>query len=612
MYRLATMIIAAFIAFTSPANAADFTFLTGAAEPEQGNAFARQRCNFRMSGEILSGDAARFEQFLSTHGASIEKDRRILGNPRIAVLCLDSQGGSLDEGLKIARLIRRDRPWDATRGPFIQTRLEAGATCASACAFVFLAGTLDDWEGPSYPERSMHPTARLGVHSPNLELPGGQYSEAFVNDAYKLSMRSIAEILELLHLGTGYSGDSKWMKASMLEAMLQTPFDSMRYVETVDEAGRWGIDVFPVILPELTKQSLFNACFNLAAWRNDHGSAPYGDPIAADLPKRELPGGGTEQARYEFSINELDGITCETAITGANAYSIAPITATDRETPGSMFALFDPQTPLAQLSKPDEAAIADADSQTRTFWVRPKIETASEFLAAEAPALSKGEIWGPRYGGNRISMWDHNGSMMAWEQKDEFLWIWYFDPRPGLREVGVRPGSLLFVNTPDGPSTGLARRFSTRCEDVIYPVQNASRETHRSAFEGSYRSPMRDCTPGQRREDRLVFDYVAPAPDRPVTTPDGTAPSNLMRIIGVETGLNMRAGPSPKARKIAEAPAGRSDIRLLACRPMIVPGYWHNGSASKRRAMLDKRWCSFEYSGQVGFVSGKYLTSVPN
>lgn len=612
LFNPATIALVTVFALAQPTAAADFEFITGAAEPDDNNAFARQRCNFRMSGEILSGDADKFEAFIATHGASIEKDRRILGNPRIAVLCLDSQGGSLDEGLKIARLIRRDRHWDGTQGPFIQTRLEVGVTCASACAFVFLAGTLDDREGPPYPERSMHPTARLGVHSPSLQIPGGQYSEAFVNDAYELSMRSIAEILQLLHLGVGFSGDSKWMETSMLEAMLQTPFDSMRYVETVDDAGRWGIDVFPVKQPELTKQSLFNACFNLAAWREDRGSFPYGDVVAVDQTKRDMPGGGIEMARYVFPIDELNGITCEAAITGPNAYTIAPLTATDRESPGRAFALFAPQTPLPQLAKPDETPIAVADSQTRTFWVRPRIEYASEFVAAEAQAHTMGDTWGPRYGGNSVSMWDHNGSTMAWERRDEFLWIWYFDPRPGLREVGVRPGSLLFVNTPDGPSSGLARRFATRCEDVIYPVQKTSLMTHRWVFEGNYRRPNRDCSPGQLHEDSLVFDYVGQAPDRPISSPDGTAPSELMQITGVRTGLNMRGGPSPKARKITEVPADRSGFELLACRPMIIPGYWHNGTASERRRMLDVRWCSFEFNGQVGFVSGRYLESAPN
>lgn len=608
----AALLLAALALVCGPATAADFKFITGAAEPIQGHAFARQRCNFRMSGEIVSGDANKFKIFVATHGESIERDRRILGNPRIAVLCLDSQGGSLDEGLKIARQIRRDRPWDGTQGPFIQTRLEAGATCASACAIIFLSGTLDDWEGPSYPERSMHPTARLGVHSPTLQIPGGQYSEAFVNDAYELSMRSIAEILQLLHLGVGFSGDRKWMETSMLEAMLQTPFDSMRYVETVDDAGRWGIDVFPAIQPELTKQSLFNACFNLAAWREDRGSSPYGDVIAVDQPKRDMPGGGIEIARYVFPIDEISGITCEAAITGPNSYTIAPLTATDRETSGPAFALFDPRIPLSQLAKPDESPVAVADSLTRTFWVRPRIETASEFVAAETQAHSLDDTWGPRYGGKNVSIWDHNGSMMAWERRDESLWIWYFDPRPDLREIGVRPGSLLLVNTPDGPASGLARRFSTHCEDVIYPVQKTSLMTHRWIYEGNYRQPSRDCSPGKRHNDSLVFDYVGQAPDRPITFPDGTAPSDPMQITGVSTELNMRAGPSPKARKIAAAPAGKSDIKLLACRPMVVPGYWHNGTASERRRMLDARWCSFEFDGQVGFVSGKHLKSARN
>jgi hypothetical protein len=104
-----------------------------------------------------------------------------------------------------------------------------------------------------------------------------------------------------------------------------------------------------------------------------------------------------------------------------------------------------------------------------------------------------------------------------------------------------------------------------------------------------------------------VFDYLGQTPNRPNTFPDGTAPPDLMRIINVNSGLNFRVGPSSNAAKIDELPADLSSISLLACRPMVIPGYWANGDTNYRRNVLDESWCSLAYRGQIGFVSGRFL-----
>ena len=434
-----------------------------------------------------------------------------------------------------------------------------------------------------------------------------------VTRAYDVSVNAIAEILRVLYVGaaadgTPYDGDQAWIRASMLERMLQTPSSGMSHVETVDDAGRWGIEVSPVRQVAFSDEGFFNACQNRLAWDKDRPSQPYGEPYPQPQEPRVMPGGKVELKRVLFPIDELNGIACLVAQTSETRYVLAADTNRFRETSGRIMDLFPPETPLAALAPPNEAAPVQADQTTRTHWTPPRIRSASDFARAEAPAIAQGNLWAPRFGGTKLSYWDHNGSGMAWEQRDEFLWIWYFRPRAGLESAGVRPGSLLFFGTQEGGSRGLARRFSKRCEDTIYEVTKTSRITHTNVFEGPYRKRNSNCSQGASRKDRLVFDYLGTSPDRITATPDGTAPGGPMRLRGIKNSLNMRAGPAQKAPKVAVLPASLKGFTLISCRPMMAPGHWQNGNARQKQALLAERWCSLNYQGQIGYVAGKFLT----
>lgn len=79
------------------------------------------------SGPIEIGDTDRFLRFVQSN--------RI----EWAVVYLDSPGGSLAEGLRLGRAIR-DLRFDTTVGQKSETHEHGGATCASACAYVFAGG----------------------------------------------------------------------------------------------------------------------------------------------------------------------------------------------------------------------------------------------------------------------------------------------------------------------------------------------------------------------------------------------------------------------------------------------------------------------------------------
>jgi ATP-dependent protease ClpP protease subunit len=218
-------------------------------------------CTHRMTGTLGKGDADRMIPALEN---SIQTWRK-QDQWHLPVLCLDSPGGSLVEALKLAALLR-DMP--------IGTKLEANATCESACAMVFMAGSFHAHESGLYKWRIMHPTARLGFHAPSLAIEDGQYSAATVTRSYNLALETLALTLSNLVQNRNFQ-DGVHLMPSLMAEMLMTPADSMMYVDTVDQEGRWGIEVGPLRIDriDVTEMDFRRACANTIAWARDEPAA---------------------------------------------------------------------------------------------------------------------------------------------------------------------------------------------------------------------------------------------------------------------------------------------------------------------------------------------------
>lgn len=250
-------------------------------------------CTHRITGTFAQGDGDRIGRAIRS---SIEewRNRNLWG---VSVVCLDSPGGALPEALTLASLFREDG---------IGTRLEAGATCESACALLFMAGSFHAHESGLYKWRVMHPTARLGFHAFKLEVPPGQYDGTTVGKAYALAMETLARTIEDLMQNRGFE-DGEHLKPSLVAAMLRTPPDRMMYVDTIDKAGRWGIRIGPLRTAGLsmTEMDFRRACANEKAWQADEsatqdqwwqekfvnwGSADWGDTV--EVITSEMTGDG--------------------------------------------------------------------------------------------------------------------------------------------------------------------------------------------------------------------------------------------------------------------------------------------------------------------------------
>lgn len=618
----------------SALHAAEFTFIDGQADPQgEWEHWARDHCNIRMTGEVAAGDTEKFEALLAKHANQVASDPNLLGNPRIVTLCLNSPGGSLAEAIKLAESIRKTRPFPRGTGiPFITTRLEAGARCESACAIVFMSGTLDGWEDPPYPARSMHPTARLGFHAPALSISGGTYTEQHVNTAFGISIQSIASILRVLHVGeapdgTPYGGEERWIEASLLETMLRTPANSMRYIETVDDAGRWSIPVWPIPRVNLDYASGWRACRNRLAWKTSRPSK-IRKPTPDAFVTVELPAGSDVSRRLFYIIDEMSGDSCMLSLfkegfllidtdVGMNDFS-------GSEGGGSRA--------LTEVDKARTDVVEDGFAWLHMLMPNTKLASlapggSQQTSATAPPATFSPDRLEPRFGGERVILMDHNGSQMAWEVKGDRVWIWYFNPRAGLTDSGVTNGTLLFEGESRNDTwRGTARRFSKKCGDNLYAVKGRT-EGARVVLQGQYQPRNASCQPSsQRKTDTLTFDIVmagvsapaitetttAPATTAPATTPTATASTSgalpgLVKVTGVSTGLNMRQGPNGQTAKVSELPAGTTNISLHGCQPAIAPSAWAAASATRKRVLLAGSWCSLTYNGKTGYVSGRYL-----
>lgn len=200
-------------------------------------------CFASLTGPIAAGDADKVAQVINAH----TKGQYNVDPAHGSRLCLNSEGGSLAEGVKLSRLFNE-------KG--IGTAIARGHVCLSACALAFMGGThFTESDIGDLPNRILHPLGRLGFHSPSLQVEAGSYDEATVTKAYDVALKSVSAVLEMAARNR--------FALSLSVQMLATPANSMYDVMTVGEASRWGIGVGPVKEPAgLTAAGVAMACSN--------------------------------------------------------------------------------------------------------------------------------------------------------------------------------------------------------------------------------------------------------------------------------------------------------------------------------------------------------------
>jgi hypothetical protein len=128
-----------------------------------------------LNGELAPGDASRLKDMLKASSAA--------GKP-ISAVRLNSSGGSLAEGVRLAGVIQRAN----AQGAKITTVIASGAKCIGACFLPFIAGS----------QKYVSATATVGVpgaaekpeHEPKGNTPAIVRSEtpAIVREVQKLGL----------------------------------------------------------------------------------------------------------------------------------------------------------------------------------------------------------------------------------------------------------------------------------------------------------------------------------------------------------------------------------------------------------------------------------------
>ena len=111
------------------------------------------------------------------------------------------------------------------------------------------------------------------------------------------------------------------------------------------------------------------------------------------------------------------------------------------------------------------------------------------------------------------TIWDHNGSVTYLVESGSFREFHYQKPRPGMLEVGARPGSLLFrgqVN--NGQYSGTAYLFNPHCGAIPYRVKGSALDNdERIMLTGQIPQVGRNCRTYGSYTSNLEFRRLKPA-----------------------------------------------------------------------------------------------------
>ena len=107
------------------------------------------------------------------------------------------------------------------------------------------------------------------------------------------------------------------------------------------------------------------------------------------------------------------------------------------------------------------------------------------------------------------SFWAHNRSIMYMTEDGTRRQIYYDDPRPGLKEVGIKQGTLLFDGVLDGTAlSGTAFVFAKECDPLSFAVTGKlTRDGKRITLNGKAPRIGPHCKIAGNKQEELIFDF---------------------------------------------------------------------------------------------------------
>lgn len=224
--KLFRIILAVFITAFSVVNCVPSLAASLVASPSE-------QCNYLLSGEIENGDLAKIKSI----------------NPRtFHALCLNSLGGNYIAALDIAEYLIQNS---------IETVLDRNSDCFSACAIIFMAGSVIE-EVP-LPKKKMHISARLGFHAPYILPKKDTYTSSDVQLAYSVGLNATARMMALGAINGERVG---LLSNDLILALLKKGPGELLMIDRVAKAKALSIHLFGHPRVQWNLRSICNACYN--------------------------------------------------------------------------------------------------------------------------------------------------------------------------------------------------------------------------------------------------------------------------------------------------------------------------------------------------------------
>lgn len=209
-----------------------------------------------LSGEIKAGDSKVISDLIHQHDIPHSSNLYAIQ----AMLVLDSPGGNVREAIEIARLVDQYG---------FATYIGAEDECLSACAFVFMAGSLLPYENMGNTNtRMLHVDGDLGFHAPFLDLLGRGMGQSDRSDAIQFNYsdvanmvdRTISETSNVISDLVAIREDA--IPMSLLSSLLLTPSNEYERVDTVEEAIEWDIEIVGTLREPVSFSGAVWQCYN--------------------------------------------------------------------------------------------------------------------------------------------------------------------------------------------------------------------------------------------------------------------------------------------------------------------------------------------------------------
>lgn len=392
-------------------------------------------CIIRLDGDIERGDLEKLKAKLEPFG---------LGPTRAGPdLCLNSKGGDFVEGLRLAEFVSDG----------ISTSIGAGASCESACAWIFMAGSHRDTGGSEW-SRTMDARATLSFHAPfidpsSLAVIGGQPGPATAKKIIQAYNQAVSELgrglLGLARISASKNAAPLVPATLVAEALLKIGDDKL-VVDTTGLALRWsvGVEGYRGAVPH-SKEDVIRACVIGSAignefWNDDYLSITQAEEYEAYYDDRSrtlvaalvVQGLAHIACEMEFVFNDdlssLENGGFGVTVNVGSEESVTKSWIRDRYESKRLslpdFAVLNYKTKLKQLagspsSQQRPAALA---TMSRPQWCSSQqLKAPDEKTVCDTPRLTTYEIFLGRYYSKAIAEADTPGKSKLQSQQREWL-----------------------------------------------------------------------------------------------------------------------------------------------------------------------------------------------